>query len=131
MKYPSSCKGFLVGILWFSLAATAMAQSDRGAISGTVTQPVAAAVTEAKVVLRNTESGTRTLAVTTGTGNYTFSSIPVGIYDLTVQANGFKTNVQHQLQVQLDQTVRVDIKLTIGSSTESITVESTAELLKT
>jgi hypothetical protein len=108
-----------------------MAQSDRGAVTGTILDPANATVPGAQLTLRNSETGVLTEARTTPTGNYTFTSIPVGTYDLTVQAAGFKTAVEKQLMVQIDQTLRLDVRLTVGSAAESITVEATAELLKT
>lgn len=113
-------------------AATAvLAQSDRGAVTGTVVDPTDAAVPAAKLVLRNTATGARSESQTTATGNYAFTSIPVGTYDLTVEAAGFKTEVEKQLTVQLDQTLRLDVRLSVGSAADSITVEANAEMLKT
>jgi hypothetical protein len=103
-------------------AAAALAQNDRGAVTGTVTDPTDAAVPSAKLVLRNTATGARSETQTTLSGNYAFTSIPVGTYDLTVQAAGFKTEIERQLDVQIDQTMRLDVKLSVGSATESITV---------
>jgi len=131
MKNSPCRRVFLVGITLFGLASGALAQSDRGAVTGTVTDPANAAVPDAKLVLRNTETGVRAEAQTTATGNYNFSSIPVGTYDLTTTANGFKTSVQRQLQVQINQTLKIDVELAIGSSTDSITVSANAEMLKT
>jgi hypothetical protein len=111
--------------------ALATAQSDRGGITGTVTDPANAVVPGAKLVLRNVETGALTQAETTPTGNFTLSSLPVGIYDLTVQAAGFKTAVQTKVAVQIDQTVRLDIRLQVGQTSESITVSAAADVLKT
>ena len=112
-------------------AAVGLAQNDRGTVTGTVTDPTDATVPGAKLVLRNTETGALSETQTTPTGNYTFTSLPVGTYDLTVQAAGFKTEVEKQLAVQIDQTLRLDVKLEVGSATESVTVSATAEMLKT
>ena len=112
-------------------AALAMAQSDRGSLTGTVRDPADASIPAAKLALRNTATGALAETRTTPTGDYTFTSLPVGAYDLTVEATGFKTAVEKQLTVQLDKTLRLDIKLEVGSTTESVTVAATAELLKT
>ena len=94
MKSPRRYGAFLVGIALFSLPAVLMAQSDRGAVTGTILDPASATVPGAQLILRNTETGAITETKTTPTGNYTFTSIPVGTYDLTVQASGFKTAVE-------------------------------------
>ena len=112
-------------------AALAMGQSDRGTLTGTVKDPADASVPAAKLSLRNSETGALTETQTTPTGDYTFVSIPVGKYDLTVQATGFKTSVQKQILIRLDQSDRLDIRLDVGSTTDSVTVEATTEMLKT
>ena len=112
-------------------ATLALAQNDRGTLTGMVKDPADASVPEAKLALRNTETGALTEGQTTLTGNYMFPSLPVGSYELTVEAAGFKKSVQKQLNIQINQTLRLDVRLELGSATESITVSSSAEMLKT
>src|SRR5262245_32417351 len=85
----------------------ALAQSDRGTVTGTVTDPAKAAVPGAKVAARNTETGALFETVTTTTGNYTITSLPVGSYDLTVEAPGFSRKVQQGIRIQVAQTARI------------------------
>ena len=125
-------KNLVRSTVWVFLAAVAaFSQNDRGAVTGSVTDPANAAVPGAKLTLRNTETGVLSETQTTPSGDYTFTSIPVGTYDLTVQAAGFKTAVRKQLPVQIDQTLRANIALEVGTATESVTVTATAEMLKT
>jgi len=125
-------KNLVRSTLWLLLAATTViAQSDRGSVTGTVTDPANATVAGAKVVIRNIETGTSAETESTETGNYTLSSLPVGTYELTVQAAGFKNAIKKDIPVQLAQTLRVDIKLEIGSATDSVTVTAETEMLKT
>jgi hypothetical protein len=131
MKIAGRNRVFLVGMALFSFSAALMAQSDRGTVTGTILDPADATVPGAELVLRNTETGVLTTTQTTPTGNYTFTSIPVGTYDLTVKAMGFKTAVEKKLMVQIDETLRLDVKLALGSATESVTVEAAGEMLKT
>jgi hypothetical protein len=112
-------------------AALATAQNDRGTLTGTVKDPADASVPGAKLALRNTETGVLTQAQSTPTGNYTFPSLPVGSYELSVEAPGFKKALEKQVVIQLNQTLRLDVTLELGSTTESITVSSAAEMLKT
>ena len=111
-------------------AAAAFAQSDRGTITGTVSDPANAMVPNAKVVATNTATGAVTQTVTTGTGNYTIASLPVGSYDLAVEAPGFKKTTQPGLQVQVAQVLRADIVLQVGAATESVTVTAEAPIIK-
>src|SRR5690349_24081771 len=66
------------------------AQSDRGNITGTISDPADAVVTNASVVATNSETGAQFRTVSTTTGNYTISSLPSGTYDLGVEVAGFK-----------------------------------------
>src|SRR5664280_2054937 len=69
--------------------ATLLAQSDRGALNGTVVDPVNAVIPGAKILLKNLETGAQYQSTTTDTGNYTIPSLPSGRYELTVEAAGF------------------------------------------
>jgi len=108
-----------------------MAQSDRGSVTGTVTDPTGAVVPTAGVSLKNVATGAVYNTVTTATGNYTIPSLPVGRYNLTVTAAGFNQYIQEGIDVQVAQTARIDVVLKVGSTSESVTVEANAPLLKT
>ena len=114
-----------------ALTFLAFAQSDRGTITGAVSDPANAVVPGATVVARNTETGTLYETVTTSTGNYTLPALQVGIYELSVSVAGFSKAVQTGVRVQVAQTVRVDVALQVGATTESISVNAAAPLLKT
>src|ERR1039457_3650894 len=118
-------------VLMLLATALAMAQSDRGTITGTVLDPANSVVPGAKLVLRNTETGAMSETQATVTGNFTLPSLPVGVYDLSVESPGFKKAVQKSLQVQVDQTLRLDIKLEVGATSDSVTVTADAPLLRT
>ena len=107
------------------------AQSNRGAITGTVSDSAGALIPGVQVVLTNTETGAKSDTVTTGTGNYSLLQLPVGTYTLTVEQAGFNKYEQTNIQVQVAVTTRVDVVLKIGSATESVTVTSESTLLKT
>src|SRR6185295_1271331 len=96
----------------------------------TVEDPAKSVVPNASVIARNTENGSVFRTVTTSTGNFTLPSLPAGAYDVTVEASGFRKYVGQGTRVQVAQTVRLDISLEVGSTTESITVEGTAPQLK-
>ena len=66
------------------------AQSDRGTITGTVTDPAGAVVANAAVEARNTATGVSYQAASTSTGNYTIAQLPVGTYDVSAAVPGFK-----------------------------------------
>ena len=68
--------------------ALVLAQSDRGSITGTVSDPTGALIPAAKVVATRADTGAVYQTVTTNTGNYTLPSLPVGVYSLSVEAPG-------------------------------------------
>src|SRR3974390_1331671 len=100
----------------------AFAQSDRGTITGTVSDPAGAVVANATVEAKNADSGTTYHAGTSGTGNYTLAQMPVGTYEVSVTVPGFKKFVRQGLVLQVAQTLRIDVVLEVGNATESITV---------
>ena len=118
--------------VWCLLTAVSLvAQSDRGTITGTVSDPAGAVVPNAPIQARNVETGVVYDSASSTTGNYTIPQLPVGTYEVTVTVSGFKKYTRTGLTVQVAQTSRVDISLEVGSATESVTVSAEASLLKT
>lgn len=81
------------------LASIALAQTDRGSITGTITDASGAVVPNAEVFVTNTETGLKYETLTTATGNYTLGSLPAGVYSLTIKAAGFKPYTQEGTHV--------------------------------
>jgi carboxypeptidase family protein len=121
----------LVGLSVFLFALVAFAQSDRGTITGTVSDPAGAVVASAPIQAKNIETGVLYEGATSNTGNYTILQLPVGTYEVSVSVQGFKKYTRAGLQVGVAQTLRADIVLEVGSSAESVTVTEAAALLKT
>jgi hypothetical protein len=130
-----SRKGFAMQVKLVSvgllLSALALAQSDRGTITGTVADPAGAVVASAPIEARNTGTGVLYQAETSTTGNYTLVQLPVGTYELSVTVPGFKKYVRQNILVEIAQTARIDIALEVGSANESVTVTAESSLLKT
>jgi len=108
----------------------AFAQSDRGTITGTVSDLSGAVVPNASVIAVFAESGTEVPVATTETGNYTIASLRPGIYSLTVEAAGFKTYLQ-DVTLLADQSGSLQILMQLGQAQERVTVEATATLVNT
>ncbi len=117
--------------LFFISFAALWAQSDRGTITGTVTDGTGASVPGAAITLSNPANGSEVKVQTTDTGNYTLTSIPAGTYNLVVESNGFRRYEQQGIRIQVAQTARVDVIMQVGSTTESVTVSADAALLRT
>jgi hypothetical protein len=113
------------------LASAAFAQTDRGTITGTVLDPAGAVVPNATIQAKNAATNETYNAGSTGTGNYTLASLPAGTYELTVNAAGFKKYVRPNIPVQVAETARVDATLEVGNTSDTVTVNAEAPLLKT
>jgi len=122
---------FRRGALIFAFAVSLFAQSDRGTITGTVTDPAGAVVAAAPVEARNVQTGAVYQAAASTTGNYTLSQLPTGTYELSVTVPGFKKFVRQNIVLPVAQTVRIDVALEVGSAAESVTVTEASPLLKT
>ena len=109
----------------------AYAQSDRGTITGTISDPASAVVANATIEARNVETGAEYQIASTATGNYALTGLPAGSYEISVSVPGFKKYLRQGLTVQAAQTMRIDIVLEVGSAAESVTVQADAPLLKT
>jgi hypothetical protein len=109
----------------------AYAQSDRGTITGTIADASGAMVPNAPIEAKNVETGAVYQAASSDTGNYTLSQLPVGTYELSVSVSGFKKYLRTGLRVMVAQTLRIDIKLELGSIAETVTVSAETPLLKT
>src|SRR5580704_4619660 len=104
-RFAALAASFLIGI--------AFAQSDRGTITGTVTDPAGAVIANVPVEAKNTQTGENYSAATSNTGNYTIAALPAGEYEITVTAPGFKKYTRQNLTIQVAQVVRVDAALEV------------------
>jgi len=109
----------------------AFAQLDRGVITGVVSDPSGAAVPRVKVTVRSVATGAVYEAVASDTGQYTQPNLPVGEYQVTFDAPGFKRLVRSGIHLSAAQVVRVDVKLEIGAVTEAVEVTAEVPRLQT
>ncbi|PYU86933.1 MAG: hypothetical protein DMG08_28980, partial [Acidobacteria bacterium] len=115
--------------LWFFGAAGLIwAQTDRGTITGSVTDPSGAVIVGAKVTATNTATRAGIETTTTSAGNYTIPVLQVGTYEVTVEQTGFKKAVLTGVIVQVGQTTHVDASLQLGETSQA--VEITAEVVQ-
>ncbi|MFM2125805.1 MAG: hypothetical protein RL328_2256, partial [Acidobacteriota bacterium] len=114
-----------------ALTAPVSAQTASATITGTITDPSGAVMANAPVTVRNLATGVVSTGASSTTGNYTVSQLPVGDYELTVESSGFKKYIHSNFHLAAAQTVREDITLEVGQTTESVTVTAETSLLKT
>jgi len=106
-------------------------QAGNGTITGTVRDPGGAVIANVPIEVRNTDTNVPYPTVTTGTGAYTVTQLPVGPYSVTASAPGFKKLIRSGISVDAGQVLPLDLVLEIGANTESVTVTAEATLLKT
>jgi hypothetical protein len=109
---------------------TARAQTE-GGITGTVTDSSGAAIPGADVTVTNTANGGMRNTTTNTEGLYTFPSLPPGVYELKAELQGFKTVKIPAFKVDIEQTVRMDVRLAVGAVSETVTVTARPTLLNT
>jgi len=106
-----------------------LGQQNVGNIVGTVTDPSAAIVPGAKVVLINPATTLRLEKLTNASGAYNFPDLPIGNYTLNVSFTGFQTYEQSNIILISGQTVTIDVKLVVGATTQVVQVTSAAPLM--
>src|SRR5437867_5817303 len=109
----------------------AWGQLNRGTITGIVTDPSGAAVAEAKITAVHLETNISSSTSSTLNGNYTLSSLPIGVYRLEVEAAGFKRALRDNVSVSAGATVGISVTLEIGSVAESVEVKAVAAPIET
>ena len=119
----------LAGVFLFALST--FAQSDRGTITGTVSDPAGAVVAAAAIEAKNVATGAVYQAASSATGNYTIAQLPAGAYQLSITVPGFKKFIRNGLVVEVAGTLRIDAALEVGTASESVTVTEVASQLKT
>src|SRR5438128_5718229 len=124
-------QSLLVALCVLLIVPGVFAQSDRGTITGTVADQTNAVIPGAGVVATNTETGTKYETVSTETGNYTLAQLPAGVYQLSVELPGFKKYVRQGITVLVAQTLRLDVALAVGATTDEVTITADAPLLRT
>jgi len=94
-----------------------------GRLSGTVKDPSGAVITNAQVKLEDTSTHSKYAVVSDGEGFYSFSEVPAGHYELTIEASGFTLRRTPDLTISANAAVQFDAVLEIAQHTEAITVE--------
>ena len=100
------------------------AQTFRGTILGTVTDPSGAVVAGAKVTVKNTGTGLERATETSGDGSYSLPELPIGTYDVTVTQSGFQTFIARGVTVDVAAERRVDAGLKAGEVSTRVEVSA-------
>lgn len=113
------------------LLISTMAQTGTSRITGTVTDPQGAVLPGARVTAKNEATGVTYTSQTSSAGNYSFESLPVGTYEVKVEAQGFRTYASSANILTVGSPLVVDVPMQIGATNEVVSVTGSYEKLAT
>jgi hypothetical protein len=121
----------ILRLVLFSSCLFAHAQSDRGTLTGLITDKSGAVIPQTAIIARNLNSGETYKQESTSTGSYTISGLPAGTYSLSVAHAGFKDYLQTGITISVAVSTRQNVMLSIGAASDTVEVLGDATLLKT
>jgi len=121
----------LVVLAAFTLALGAFAQVQNGQLDGIVTDPSGAAIANAKVSVRNAATDLSVSTSTNAGGNFSLKELPIGSYNVSVEAPGFKTVSNTGVGINAGTISHVEFKLQIGKASEVVEVTGAVSMVNT
>ncbi len=123
--------GFLLALVILANPGAASAQSYSGSLTGVVTDASGAVVPGADVRLTDMQKGFEYKATTNAIGSYLLRPLPPSTYSLSVNAKGFKAFTQGGIVLDVNQSSAINVRLEVGSTTQTVNVTAAAQLLST
>jgi hypothetical protein len=120
MKSYRTLSRIVLLVLIFCAAAWAQ---DTASVTGTVTDPSGAAIANAQVTVKNAEHGINRSGTSNSSGDFLFASLPIGSYDLTVIAQGFKKYEAKGIVLNIAEKARVNVTLVVGTINTEVVVQ--------
>ncbi|MDQ6707968.1 MAG: carboxypeptidase-like regulatory domain-containing protein, partial [Acidobacteriota bacterium] len=121
----------LVACILSSTILPVLAQETSASITGKIIDPSGAPISNATVKATDEQRGTIWPTNTNADGIFVFPRIPVGTYEIRVEAAGFKTAVRPHIGLELNARDRIDVQMEIGAVTENVTVAADSAILQT
>src|SRR5229473_5778435 len=115
-----------LALILVGCASGLFAQTDTAVLFGLVRDTSGGSVAGAKVVAHNQGTGVQRELETDAKGLFYFTLLPPGGYEISVEANGFKSYRNAAVQVQVAQVARLDVDLEVGSTSEHVEVSTNA-----
>jgi hypothetical protein len=109
----------------------ARGQNVTGTITGDVTDPSGAVIAGASVMAQNLDTNVTSSTTSNASGLFRIEYLPVGHYQVTVQANGFERAVVPPFALEVQQTANFDVHLVVGSTSANVTVSAEGAILNT
>ncbi|MDA2926437.1 carboxypeptidase regulatory-like domain-containing protein [Acidobacteria bacterium AH-259-G07] len=123
-------KAVLISAALLILMAGSLSAQTTASIFGTVTDQTTAVVPGTEISATNTLTNEVRRTLTNNLGYYSFPELPVGVYTVQATLPGFKTALRGGIQLSLNRNAKVDIELTVGETTDNVTVLGDAPLVE-
>ena len=120
----------LLTILSLAFAVSSFAQTF-GQITGMVTDTTGGVLVGATVTVTSTQTGATVTQQANSAGLYVFPNLLPGVFNVKVEMDGFRSATRNKVELQIQQTARLDFKLEIGSLNETVEAVGTAPMLNT
>jgi hypothetical protein len=112
-------------------ASSAFSQSSQATVSGTVTDSLGASVPEVELTATNASTNAVFRAQTNSSGFFSLQALPIGVYTISGEKQGFKRFVQSNLTLTTGQQLELNVRLEVGAVAETINVDARAAVLET
>ncbi len=121
---------YAAAVLTFFVSVNAAAQTATGSIQGTVLDDTGAVIAGARLDLREHATNLVRTQTSNQAGNFEFRALPRGVYTLSAESPGFKKEMISDIELQVAQIQRVDVRLQVGAVSEAVEVQGSAGLLE-
>ena len=122
LRQFSVSRALLLCLLVLGISGQAFAQN--ATVVGTITDPSGAAVANATITITHTETSQAYHLISNSDGQYVAPDLPIGHYNLKVEASGFKAAEQKGVVLQVGDRTRLDFQMVVGGASETVTVEA-------
>src|SRR6266850_8126222 len=122
----------VIAFLFTALFTSAVyAQSTNASLTGRITDPSKALVADAKVAAASAGTNSRYETTSNGSGQYYLANLPPGTYNIQIEKPGFKKLIKPDVVLHVQDALEINFAMTLGSVSETITVEAGAPLVNT
>src|SRR5260370_25646372 len=111
-------------VAFLILPAGLLAQDATGRIIGVVKDPSGSVIPNAKVTVTNVATGISNETTTDSEGGYQVLLLPIGSYKVSAEATGFRKAVTNAQKLEINQSLKDDVRLEVGSTSETVQVEA-------
>ena len=112
-------------------ASRASGQDATGRITGIIYDATGAVIADAHITVTNVATHISRETTSDATGYYQVLALPIGSYTVSLERQGFRSATTVERKLEINQTLKIDIKMEVGSATETVTVESTTGTVET